>query len=86
MESDEIREDHEADEEIDDCFDRKIEEKEESTGMIRARRKSPWQRRRRPKNSASSRKSCSEEGCTTLANRWGLCSKHGGVARCSEEG
>ena len=54
--------------------------------MIRARRKSPWQRRRRPKNSASSRKSCSEEGCTTLANRWGLCSKHGGFARCSEEG
>ena len=41
MESDEICEDHEADEEMDDCFDRKIEEKEESTRMIRARRKSP---------------------------------------------
>ena len=53
MEIDEICEDHEADEEIDDCFDRKIEEKEESTRMIRARRKSPWQRRRRPKNSAN---------------------------------
>ncbi len=32
------------------------------------------------------RKPCSVEGCTTLAHRWGLCSKHGGVARCSEEG
>ena len=53
MESDEICEDHEADEEMDDCFDRKIEEREESTGMIRARRKSPWQRRRRPKSSAN---------------------------------
>ena len=53
IESDEICEDHEADEEMDDCFDRKTEEKEESTGMIRARRKSPWQRRRRPKNSAN---------------------------------
>ena len=53
MESDKIYEDHESGEEMDDCFDLKIEEKEESKGMIRARRKSPWQRRRRPKNSAN---------------------------------
>ena len=53
MESDEIYEDYEADEETDDCFDRKIEEKEESIWMIRARRKSPWQRRHRPKTSAN---------------------------------
>ena len=33
-----------------------------------------------------SKKPCSVEGCTTLANRWGLCGKHGGSARCSEEG
>ena len=26
---------------------------------------------------------CSSDGCTTLANKWGLCSKHGGYRRCS---
>ena len=38
------------------------------------------------KGSIQQRARCSVEGCTTLAHRWGLCSKHGGFTRCSEEG
>ena len=32
------------------------------------------------------RKGCSIEGCDKVANKWGLCRRHGGIARCSEEG
>ena len=42
----------------------------------------------RPRSAASKRirKPCSVEGCSTLAQKRGLCSKHGGYTRCREEG
>ena len=45
-------------------------------------------REERPRSAASKRirKPCSVEGCSTLAHRRGLCSKHGGYTRCREEG
>ena len=32
------------------------------------------------------KKPCSVEGCSTYANKRGLCSKHGGYTGCREEG
>ena len=37
------------------------------------------------KGSIQQRARCSVEGCTTLAQRWGLCGKHGGFPRCSRK-
>jgi hypothetical protein len=32
------------------------------------------------------RKSCSIDGCTTAANKGGLCTRHGGVDKCKHDG
>jgi len=32
------------------------------------------------------RKSCSIDGCTTAANKGGLCTRHGGVDKCRHDG
>ena len=65
---------HSEDEHEDD------EDEDEETVYIPRKKAAPR------KGSIKQRARCSVEGCTTLANRWGLCVKHGGSYRCSEEG